>query len=64
MATTIQVSPADVSLFHVAARYLGDATQANRIASLNGLTDPAITTLLTLTLPPIDATAGGGVPSQ
>ena len=64
MARTIAISPSDVSLFHVAARELGDATQAERIARLNGLSDPAITALATIVLPPVDSTAGGGVPPQ
>ena len=37
-AKVVRVS--GTTLFHVAARELGDATQWNRIARLNGLTDP------------------------
>ena len=51
-------------LFHVAARYLGDATQAVRIAQLNGLTDFQLSGTVTLLLPQINATLTGGVPSQ
>jgi hypothetical protein len=47
-------------LFHIALQQLGDATQWNRIASLNDLEDPVLTGLITLTLPSVDATAGGG----
>lgn len=47
-------------LFRVALRALGDATQWNRIAALNGLTDPVVSGLVTLQLPPVDNTAGGG----
>ena len=64
MATTITVSPANVDLFRVAADNLGDATQWYRIAQLNGLRDPLITSTMTLTLPPIDPTATGGLPPQ
>lgn len=38
----VQVSSADVSLFHVAARELGDALQWWRIAELSFLTDPML----------------------
>lgn len=48
------------TLFAVAARELGDATQWNRIAALNGLTDPYITESIELRLPPVDATASNG----
>lgn len=58
------VSIADISLFHVAAKQLGDATQWNRIAALNGLTDPAITYTRTLQMPGVDPDAGGGIPEN
>ena len=48
------------TLFAVAAQYLGDATQWNRIAQLNGLLDPIITGVVFLRLPPYDLTAGNG----
>ena len=60
----IVVSPADVSLFHVAARELGDATQWNRIAALNGLSDPVITYTRLIQLPGVDPDAGGGIPDS
>lgn len=47
-------------LFRVALQQLGDATQWNRIASANKLSDPVLRGLTTLVLPPVDATAGGG----
>ncbi|MFT8712395.1 hypothetical protein [Komagataeibacter rhaeticus] len=65
MATTIMVTAADGSLYHVAARWLGDATQWWRIARLNGLDDPDLSGLaapVPLVLPPADATLGSGVP--
>lgn len=57
---TIQVSGGN--LWAIAARELGDATQASRIAVLNGLSDPMITGRVTLSLPPVDATQTGGLP--
>ncbi|WP_428375202.1 hypothetical protein [Lichenicoccus sp.] len=55
---------ADTTLYHVAAQQLGDATQWNRIASLNGLSDPILHGVCELSLPPFDSAAGGGLPSQ
>lgn len=51
-------------LFHIAAQYLGDATQWNRIAQLNGLTDPVLYGVITLLIPDVDASAGGGIADQ
>lgn len=48
-------------LFRIALQQLGDATQWNRIAVVNGLNDPVLRGLVTLTLPAVDKTAGGGV---
>lgn len=48
-------------LFRVALTYLGDATQWNRIARLNGLSDPMLSGLVTLLIPVQDSTAGGGI---
>jgi hypothetical protein len=61
-ARTITVAGGD--LFHLAAQYLGDATQAVRIAQQNGMTDYFFTDLRTLTLPIVDAADTGGVPPQ
>jgi hypothetical protein len=52
------------NLFQIAAAQLGDATQWIRIAQLNGLQDPMLYGPMTLRIPAIDATAGGGVPPQ
>ncbi len=49
------------TLFAVAARELGDATQWIRIAKLNRLTDPMLRGVVTLNLPPVDPNAGGGI---
>lgn len=48
-------------LFRLALQYLGDATQWNRIAALNGLNDPVLNGIVTLQLPTVDPTAGGGI---
>jgi hypothetical protein len=52
------------NLFEIASRYLGDATQWIRIAQLNNLSDPMVEGMTQLELPPIDATAGGGIVYQ
>ena len=52
------------NLFQVAAQQLGDATQWLRIAQLNGLSDPMLSGVVTLLIPPVDASAGGGVAQQ
>ena len=65
MATTIKVTAADVSLYHVAAAQLGDATQWWRIAQLNGITDPDLSTFVTpvqIALPTVDSSLSSGVP--
>lgn len=60
-AKTIQVTA--TTLYHVAAAQYGDATQWWRIARANGLTDPVIPGLLTLTIPASDpSTTGDGIP--
>jgi hypothetical protein len=48
------------NLFAVAAQYLNDATQWNRIATLNGMIDPFFTGPITLTIPPADPASGNG----
>ena len=55
---------AGTTLFHVAAQYLGDATQWNRIAALNGLDDPSLNGVVELLLPSYDTSASGGLPPQ
>jgi hypothetical protein len=55
------VSVTGGTLYQVAAQYLGDATQWNRIAVLNGLTDPWLPPgVLTLKLPAMARNAGNG----
>ena len=57
------ITVAGGNLFAVAARYLGDATQWIRIAQQNRLADPVLQGVNTLIIPPVDASAGGGVAS-
>jgi hypothetical protein len=52
------------NLFQVAAQYLQDATQWVRIAQLNAISDPWLNGLVTLRLPAVDASAGGGIGQQ
>jgi hypothetical protein len=49
------------NLFALAAQYLNDATQWIRIAQANQLTEPVLHGVNVLVIPPVDATAGGGV---
>jgi len=49
------------NLFAIAAQYLGDATQWIRIAQLNNLSDPVLYGVITLSIPPVNAAAGGGI---
>ncbi len=55
------VTVASGTLFGVAVTYLQDATQWNRIAALNGITDPWLSGLTVLQIPDPDVSAGGGV---
>lgn len=57
-AKVVRVSA--TTLFHVAAKELGDATQWNRIARLNGLVDPWIGPETELKIPQ-PGTSNGGI---
>jgi nucleoid-associated protein YgaU len=59
-ANTRVITVAGGNLFALAAQYLGDATQWNRIARLNGLRDPTLTGIVTLSIPDVNAAAGNG----
>ena len=48
------------NLFQIAAVYLGDATQWNRIAKLNELSDPFLIGTVTLLIPQRNKNAGNG----
>ena len=49
------------NLYAIAAVYLGDATQAFRIAYANGLIDPVLTGTMTLIIPALNPQATGGI---
>lgn len=57
------ITVAGGNLFALAAKYLNDATQWNRIAQANQLTDPVLTGINTLTVPAVNPSAGGGFAS-
>lgn len=58
------ITVAGGDLFRIAAEQLGDATQWIRIAQLNGLSDPRLPGVVTLRLPGMDPSAGGGIAAQ
>jgi nucleoid-associated protein YgaU len=57
------VTVAGGNLFALAAKYLNDATQWIRIAQANNLRDPVLAGVVTLTIPAVNAAAGGGIAS-
>ena len=59
---TITVSKADRSLFHVASREYNDATAWRAIAIANNMTDPVITTMMTLVIPSYNNSISGSAP--
>lgn len=59
-----KITVSGTDLFHVAAAYLGDATQWLRIARLNGLSDPNIVGVVTLKMPDVNPSLGGGIAPQ
>jgi L-ascorbate metabolism protein UlaG (beta-lactamase superfamily) len=58
------ITVSSITLFDVALRYMGDATQWSQIASQNGLTDPWLNGLVTLTIPDNAAAVGRGIAQQ
>lgn len=63
MTTTVTVTGTDC--FHLAATYLGDATQFFRIMMQNGLSDPVISgEPVTLVIPDKVTASTDGVPTQ
>lgn len=58
------ITVAGGNLFQIAAQQLGDATQWIRIAQLNNITDPMLTGVVSLLIPDVDTSAGGGVAAQ
>jgi hypothetical protein len=64
MAQTTQTfTGADRTLFHIAARLLGDPLAWYRIAQANGLSDYIIVGTVELVIPDPDPTPATGVPS-
>jgi nucleoid-associated protein YgaU len=57
------ITVAGGNLYALAAKYLNDATQWIRIAQANNLSDPVLNGVVTLTIPPVNAAAGGGIAS-
>jgi hypothetical protein len=55
------ISVAGENLFALGAKYLNDATQWIRIAQANNLSDPVLQGVNTVVIPPVNASAGGGV---
>lgn len=64
MARSVQVSAANLTLFHVAARETptGDALLAWRLAQASGMTDPWLTDFATVTIPSGPSPPGDGLP--
>ena len=65
--SSVTVTAADRTLYHVAAAQLSDATQWWRIAQLNGMSDPdlsGLTTPVELQIPIIDSSLNTGLPPQ
>lgn len=61
--TTSSVIVSGGNLFALAAQYLQDATQWIRIAQANNLSDPQLTGINTIVIPPVNPNAGGGIAS-
>lgn len=57
----LTITVAGGNLFALAAQYLNDATQWIRIARANNIIDPMLVGVVTLIIPPIDPSAGGGI---
>ena len=59
---------ADISMFHIALKQMGDPLQWYRIAAanagVNGIPDPVITGTVNWVIPQPDPTNDGGIPPQ
>lgn len=64
VATNPVVIVAGGNLFALAAQYLGDATKWYQIAQANGLTDPMLVGIVTLTIPQNAIPSNGGILGQ
>ncbi len=58
-----QVIQSGGNLFELAAKLYGDATLANILAQANGLSDPFLQGVVTLTVPTANAALSGGMPA-
>lgn len=58
------ITVAGDNLFRIAAAQLADATQWIRVAELNDLSDPMLIGVVTLLIPDVDPSAGGGIVAQ
>ena len=63
MSRTVVATGADATLFHVAARELGDPLQAITLAALSRLRDPWLEGLVPVVVPDAPAPDTGGLPS-
>lgn len=61
VSTNKVVTVAGGNLYALAAKYLGDATKWYQIAQLNGLDDPMISGVVTLTIPQSNIASNGGI---
>ncbi len=59
-----QITVSQTTCEALAVLYLGDASQFVRIMAQNGLIDPDVTDLVTLTIPDVDPSQTGGVLPQ
>ena len=53
------ISVTSTTLFQLACQYYGDATQWDRIATLNNIDDPWLSGLTTLIVPSTETSPGG-----
>ncbi|WP_271024992.1 hypothetical protein [Rhizobium sp. RCAM05973] len=61
VVTNRVITVAGGNLYALAAQYLGDATKWYQIAKANGLTDPMIVGIATLTIPQSSIASNGGI---
>lgn len=61
VVTNRVITVAGGNLYALAAQYLGDATKWYQIAKANGLSDPMIVGVVTLTIPQSSIASNGGI---
>jgi hypothetical protein len=57
----LTITVTSTTLFQIACQYYGDATQWDRIATLNNIGDPWLSGLTTLVLPSTEIATGGAL---